>query len=276
MSRAPYDKEKVKKRNIKSKKDMMREMYGCKDCDCESYPWCINSYLGGLCRECFDLESYTHKKALRSNPGLYGVDRQSRVGRSVIDYPYIKLIPTPLDGDCLYRAISKAFDGKVTTEDLRYLVARCQSHVTFETYKELSGFMSEYRPVRAAHTLRDFRVLLKKTGDDVGCSNCVWGDENALSIISTMFRLGFMIFNEKGVLIQRITPERTSSYNDCKPGRYIMLLLNGSKAGQEHYNLLEFNRRTLLSEEEVKEIHKLLGDGGDGGNGGVVRRSSKK
>lgn len=259
--RAPYEKEKVKKRDLRSKKDMMREMYACKDCDCETYPWCVNKYIGGICRECFDLESYTHKKALRSKPGLYGVDKKeiSKLLTPIkIEYPYIKLIPTPLDGDCLYQSISKAFEGKITVEDLRYLVAQCQNNTTFQTYKELSGFMSEYRPIRGANSLRDFKILIKKTGEDVGCNNCVWGDENSLAIISTMFRLGFMIFNEKGSLIQEIYPERTSTFSTRDPSRYLLLLLNGSKSGQEHYNLLEFNHHTLLRPEEVSQISNLL------------------
>ena len=51
--RADYDKSKVEKRAIVDKKELMNEMYLCKECDCESYPYC--SVFGSLCRECFDL-----------------------------------------------------------------------------------------------------------------------------------------------------------------------------------------------------------------------------
>ncbi len=257
--RAPYSKDKIKKRKIDNKKDLMREMYGCKDCDCEKYPWC--TYLGGLCRECVDLHHYVHKKPLRSKAGCFSTDPNSIKDTPSIDYPYIKIIKTSLDGDCLFSAISEAFNGKLTIKDLRHLVARYQTRETFETYTELAGFMPEYRPIRAAHSLRDFRVLIKKTGDDVGIENCVWGDENSIQIISTCLRLGIMIFNEKGKFVQSITPERTSTFNDTKSSRYVLLLLNSSKAGNEHYNLLEFNKHTLLTEYEYSKMKNIISSG---------------
>lgn len=256
--RAPYSKEKIKKRKIIDKKGLMREMYACKDCDCESYPWCTK--LGGLCRECIDLQNYVHKKPLRSKPGRYDTDKSeiNNIAHTTLNYPFIKVIPTTLDGDCLYTAISIAFDKKITVKDLRHLVARYQTESTYNTYKELSSFMSEYRPIQPTKSLRDFRILIKKTGKDVGIGNCVWGDENTLQILSTSLRLGIIIFNEKGQYIQHIIPERTSTFNNTQPSRYILLLLNSGKSGNEHYNLLEFNRHVLLTEFEWKKMKNIL------------------
>lgn len=256
--RAPSSGNKILKRKILTKKNLMREIYACKECDCESYPWC--TFMGGLCRECVDLTSYTHKLALRSKPGKYSVDNlrnRERAQEPEIVHPYLKLINTPLDGDCLYKAISLAFNSKLTVEQLRYLVATHQSNNTFDIYKELASFMPEYRPIRAAHSLRDFRILIKKTGEDVGVNNCLWGDENALQIISTFLRLGIAIFNEKGQYIQQIVPERTT-FDNITPTRYALLILNSSKPGNEHYNLLEFNRHTLLTSSEWEKMKIII------------------
>ena len=254
--RAQFSKEKIKKRKILNKKDLMREMYACKDCDCESYPWCTIN--GDLCKGCVDIVRYTHQKPLRSNPGLYATQQQKRQPQSKIDYPYISLIATPPDGDCLYTAISLAFNQKITISDLRHLVARCQTNSTFETYKELSTFMPEYRAITGTRSLRDFRILIKKTGEDFGIGNCVWGDENALQIISTSLRLGIMIFNQKGKFLQQILPEKTTTHTNNRPSRYTLLLLNSGKAGNEHYNLLEFNRHRLLTDFEFAKMKNMI------------------
>lgn len=250
------------KRLITSNKDIMKEMYSCKECDCETFPWC--SSRGGLCTECVDLETYTHKRPLRKKPGKFGVEDSEQSSENSnstdypeITYPYIKVIDTPPDGDCLYKAISLAFDGKLSVQDLRNLVARYQSEGTFSTYRELAKYMPEYTPVKAAHNIRDFRILLKKCGQDVGCTMCVWGDENALQIFSTFLRLGIIIFNEKGQYIQKIMPERTNTYQNHNASRYVLLILNGSKPGNEHFNLLEFNKHTLLTPYEWEKMKGL-------------------
>lgn len=256
--RAPYCGDKTLKRKVLTKKHLMKEIYACKDCDCEQYPWC--SYLGGLCRECVDLNSYTHKRPLRSKPGQYGIDKNEIAKNEItsIKYPRIRVIKTEKDGDCLYSAISLAFNGKLSVKDLRYLVATHQSEDTFHTYRELSTFMPEYRPIRATQSLRDFRVLIKRTGEDVGPTNCLWGDENALQIISTFLRLGIKIFNEKGQYIQEIVPERTMTFDNTIPTRYVLLILNSSKPSNEHYHLLEFNKHTLLTKLEWDKMKNII------------------
>jgi hypothetical protein len=252
------------KRSITSNKDIMKEMYSCKDCDCGTYPWCSNR--GGLCSECVDLTTYTHKKPLRKKPGRFGSEDPEASPQDPdtypeITYPYITVIDTPPDGDCLYKAISFAFDEKLTVQDLRQLVARFQTDSTYGTYRELSKYMPEYTPVKAAHNIRDFRILIKKCGQDVGCSMCVWGDENALQIFSTFLRLGIIIFNEKGQYIQKIVPEKTNTYPSHTPSRYVLLILNGSKPGNEHFNLLQFNKHTLLTPYEWEKMRNLRSGG---------------
>lgn len=254
--RAPYMNDVNHKRKIVTKKDLKREMYACKDCDCECYPLC--TYMGGLCTTCMDLNTYTHKLALRSDPGEYGIPPNVEIYDPEITFPHIKIIKTDLDGDCLYSAISKAFKGKITVNDLRYLVAKHQDDVTFATYRELSSFMPEYRLIRPLESLRDFRILVKRSGQDVGVNNCVWGDENALQIISTFMRLGIKVFNEKGDYIQQIMPEETRVYTNTQPTRYVLLLLNSSKPANEHYNLLEFNKHTLLTKREWEKMKQLI------------------
>jgi len=254
--RAPHITSAPDKRKILSKKDLMREVYACKECDCEKYPWCV--YMGGLCKSCVDLNTYTHKMPLRNCPGEYSTPRDTKNRESKIEYPHLEIIKTELNGDCLYSAISLAFEGKISVNDLRYLVAHHQTPETYETYKDLASFMPEYLPIKAAHSLRDFRVLIKKTGDDVGVQHCVWGDENALQIISTFLRLGIKIFNEKGQYIQQIVPERTNSFNNTTPTRYVLLLLNSSKPANEHYNLLKFNKHTLLTHDEWDKMKSIL------------------
>ena len=261
IMRAPYSEKNVEKRKILTKKDLMRELYACRECDCERYPWCVN--LGGLCKECVDLNTYTHKLPLRSNPVKYAnpSDCLSNIKQPKMTDINIKIIKTKIDGDCLYSAISLAFDGLITIEDLRYLVAINQTEDTFKTYKELATYMPEYRVLSSANSIRDFRVLIKKSGEDVGVENCIWGDENALQIISTFLRLGIKIFNEKGQYIQQIIPERTTTYDNTTPTRYVLLLLNSSKPANEHYNLLQFNNHTLLTYGEWNKLKNIISGG---------------
>lgn len=251
-------KNKIKGRKIADKKALMKEMYSCKECECASFPWC--SKFGSLCKECVDLSSYIHKRPLRNNPGRYAIDPESShsIPNDNIDYPYIQVLKTSPNGDCLYKSISIAFDGLITVEDLRHLVARYQTQTTFDMYKELSKFMPEFRPIKGTSCLRDFRILIKKTGGDIGIGNCVWGDENSLQIISTSLRLGIMIFNEKGKFMQSLNPEPIYMHENTIPRRYILLLLNNSKAGNEHYNLLKFNNNTLLTDYEIQKMNKML------------------
>ena len=113
--RAPYCGDKNQKRKVLTKKDLMREMYACKECDCESYPWC--SYLGGLCRECVDLNSYTHKRPLRNKPGEYSVD-ESEIKKSdirKIDSPHITVIKTKEDGGARGGRLDSALANKLNS-----------------------------------------------------------------------------------------------------------------------------------------------------------------
>lgn len=254
--RASYDEKQVSKRKIVTKKDLMREMYCCKYCDCDGYPWCV--YMGGLCKHCVDLNEYHHKLPLRSRPGEYSSASRKTSKSPEITYPRLRIIKTDVDGDCLYQSISLALSGALSINQLRYLVSIHQTNSTFAAYKELSTFMPEYRQLHCIHSLRDFRLLIRKSGKDIGVKNCIWGDENALQIISTFLRLGIKIFNEKGQYIQEIIPERTSTFDNTNPSKYVLLLLNSSKPGNEHYNLMEFNHHTLLSHSEWEKMKSLI------------------
>lgn len=255
--RSEYNSLNVKKRFISDKKDLMREMCSCKDCECETYPYCINA-LGKLCKECFDIQYYTHKTPVKNDPGRFHLydNKNQRIDTPItpITHPYIKILSTALDGDCLYSAISLAFDKKITVEMLRFLVASNQNQDTYQAYKELSSYMQEYEPIKGTHSIGEFKILMKKTGEQIGCTACIWGDENALQIIATEYNLTFVIFNEKGQHIQKI-----NSLNN-QTSRYVLLLLNSSKQGNEHYNLLQFNNHRLITPYEWDMLKQTISE----------------
>lgn len=251
--RSEYNSLNVKKRFISDKKDLMREMCSCKDCECETYPYCTN-VLGKLCKECFDIKFYIHKTPVKNDPGRFHLF-ETQMSETPITHPYIKILSTALDGDCLYSAISLAFDKKITVEMLRFLVASNQNQDTYQAYKELSSYMQEYEPIKGTHSMGEFKILMKKTGEQIGCTACIWGDENALQIIASEYNLTFVIFNEKGQHIQKI-----NASNSNNQSRYILLLLNSSKQGNEHYNLLQFNNHRLLTPYEWDMLKQTISE----------------
>lgn len=238
-------------RKILTKRELMKEMYACKDCDCETYPWCTT--LHGVCGECFDINEYKHKQALRQEPGKYAIDRNNIKNKEpTITYPYIQKVSIPPDGDCLYKSISIAYDKKIDVKKLRCFVANKQTPHIYNTYKEISKSMKGYTPIEKINNLRELKMLIKKMGKDIGIRDCMWGDENSLQILVNIFNIQIVIFNEQGRLIQTITP----CDNNNTP-RYIMLSLNNQAPGNEHYSLLKFNNHALLTQNEWSYLKNI-------------------
>jgi hypothetical protein len=70
--------------------------------------------------------------------------------------------------------------------------------------------------------------------------------------LSNTFRIGVFVFNEKGKLIQSISPD------EYKAVRWMLIRLNGSQPGNEHYDLLQFNNNSLLTHPELKVLKEIL------------------
>lgn len=238
---------------INDLKELKRELYKCYKCNCDSFPMCID--IGGsgeLCTECFDVDKYAHKLVCTSKPGKFKTnDEKAKVVH--VKKPSINIVNMPSDGDCLYNAFKTAFNNGITVEDLRYLVSRKQSPESFRAYKTLADWkMAEFNAIRGSKTLREFKNVIQHPGSKVGASHCVWGDENAMRIISNAFYIGVLIFNEKGALIQTIKPE----FKNAK--RFILLQLNTRIPDNEHYDLLIFNEHTLITYNELSELKSIL------------------
>lgn len=238
---------------INDLKDLKRELYKCFKCNCETFPICME--LGGsceLCTECFDIEKFTHKQVCTSKPGKFQTSTE-KPKLIHVKNPRIKNIRMPSDGDCLYNAFVTALENGVTVEDLRYLVSRKQSPESFRAYKTLADWkMAEFNAIKSAKTLREFKNVIQHPGSKVGATHCVWGDENAMRIISNTFYIGVLIFNEKGTLIQTIKPE----FKNAK--RFILLQLNSRIPDNEHYDLLVFNNNKLITYNELSELKSIL------------------
>lgn len=240
---------------INELQDLKRELYKCYKCNCNTFPMCVEIGCSSeLCDECFDLENYTHKLPCKSNPGRFQFSDKPPHSIKPPSKPTISVINMPSDGDCLYRAFSTSFNNGITVDDLRYLVSRKQSVESFQAYKTLADWkMSEYSAIKGAKTLREFKNVIQYPGSKVGPQHCVWGDENAMRIISNAYRLGILIFNEKGSLIQTIKPEfnRTSK-------RYVLLRLNSRFQNNEHYDLLVFGGHALITYNELSKLKEIL------------------
>ena len=233
-------------------KEINRELRYCYKCDCETYPYC--SIDGHPCPECFDLYSFSHKSCDKHKLGMFIKTQSSRLQKQIkIVDPYIQIIATDPNGDCLYKCLSEAFLGKISVKNFRNLVAQNQSIDTFQAYKTLAENRPEYSCVKAARTLRQFKNLIQRLGRDIGVNQCLWGDENALQIISNVWHISFKIFNEKGYQIQSIIPEHK------QVSRIVLLRLNQSEGeGVEHYSLMFYNNHTVLTQFEWKHIKYLL------------------
>lgn len=235
-------------------KHLKREIYKCYNCDCETFPYCIATGKDcEFCDVCFDSKKFRHRMPDIKNPGLFLKDQLVPEKKVSVTHKKITIVRMPSDGDCLYNTFVKALDCGVTVEDLRYLVSRCQTHESYAAYKYLADSgVSEFKPVRATKTLREFKNIIQYTGQRVGAEGCVWGDENAIRVLSNTFRLGILVFNEKGKLTQSIKPE------EYKPRRWMLIRLNGAHPGNEHYDLLQFNRKSLLTEIELKALRSII------------------
>ena len=231
------------------------QYYTCYMCDCQTFPYC--SIDGFVCNECFDVKNYIHYTKDKE-PGVFkknnNVNQVSSLEKNSIIYPYIQDIITIGNGDCLYECVSHAFCDKISIEDFRNLVAQNQTKDTYEMYKVLSKSNSEYKCIKKVKTFRQFKNVIQRCGWDInGYKNVMWGDENAINIISGEWNIIFVIFNEKGIQLQSID----NTENAVNP-KYILLRLDSSKKGNEHYDLISFNKHTLLSKFEWVYLNELL------------------
>jgi hypothetical protein len=225
-----------------------KDLNKCHYCNCKTSPLCTIN--GSICHDCFDVWAFKHKRFDTHNLSCIGfcLDEPDHEPDKSKEYtpkrPKIELIPIPGDGDCLYTCISKALPTKISVKDLRKLVANHQTEETFNNYK--NSFPEEFK----FETLMQFKNFIKRTGEENGTGNCMWGDENAMQIISNEFLLHIVIFNRKGDFIQSIEPEFDPEEEIPRryAKRYILLMLDNETANCEHYSLLKFDRKRLISE----------------------------
>lgn len=247
--------------NISISPNELAELTRCYRCDCMTGPMC--TWQGEPCTECFDLSSYCHKNPDPREPGKHVREHVAELQPEVpIVDARIKIIPTKPTGDCLYECIVIALNAlvlrniahtRITIDDLRSLVSRKQTEDSFHAYRALSHDQPEYLCLQQTKTLRAFQNIVRVCGRDVGAEHCLWGDENSIHVIANTYRLRIAVFNEKGKLAQFVKPESHT------PARTIVLRLNRSSPGEEHFELMQFNRHTLLYESEWRWLCKRLG-----------------
>jgi hypothetical protein len=237
------------------------ELQRCFKCDCRTYPIC--TWFGEPCKECFQPASFRHKRSCGDRPGLFENGPSASDARTE-DRPLIHTrvteIRTSANGDCFYDCIAKALNrylnksvatAEIGTAELRYFASRQQTQATFEAYRTASlANEDEYKCVARARNLRAFRNAMQQTGDEVGVENCLWGDENALQIVSDAFHLRILVFDQRGQMIQVIGQEGFK--------HTLLLRLNRNKTGQEHFTLLAFNEQTVLVPNEWTWLKKHL------------------
>lgn len=232
--------------------DNTLELWKCYMCDCERYPFC--NVMGEVCQYCFDIQHFEHKIPIKEIPGKFHKKKCGPHCQKSASYtpknPKFKLISSKGNGDCLYESVENAFNSSFTIEDLRNFVSFKQNPDTFDAYKNIG----EYKMLlENAEDYHDFRHLLQKTGAEHGITDCVWGDENTLYYLSNELGVTFVIFNQKGSLLQKIEPE----HEFCKR-RYITLHLNNEDSGREHYDLLVFDENKILNEAMWQSLLKMF------------------
>ena len=249
----------------------MDELLKCFKCNCETKPFC--SVNGRPCDKCIDICTLVHYQPREILPGTHikkKCKHSSSASASRKTFPFdtisvggkgLIVIKTKGNGDCLYESLSKAFGGLLTIEDLRALVSNNQTEAMYDNYMDLSDQNIFGKQLDTIESFAQFRHYIQKCGYDDSCGgssgNVMWGDENAIQIISNVWLLTFIVFNEKGNIIQRVEPAKTGVCGrGCCP-RYVLLRLNGHSPGQEHFDLLQFNGRTLLCEDDWGKFTKL-------------------
>lgn len=244
------------------------ELLKCYKCDCIGKPYC--NIKGELCDECFDYKHFCHRKPRSKFPGTFlkvkcSFDRCKKTAVYKNNKKTFYVVRGPGDGDCLYTAISNAMGGTISVKDLRRLISRKQTNDMYKAYVELSKTTNEFQVVQQVNSFAQYRHLIQLCGSEVGPDQCIWGDENALSIISNEFGFTFVIFNEKGNVIQTITPSHNGDTCDntndvtnnkqCNKHakctvcvkRFVLLRLCGTDNNEGHYDLLKFNGHSILS-----------------------------
>jgi hypothetical protein len=206
---------------------------------------------------------------------------------------------SPPDGDCMYTCISNALDQKVSVKELRRLVSLRQTKEMYDAYMDLYDMthpvmndtndeyneynennenendrhshshintttgtteLPEFTTLEHIKSFDQFRHLIQLCGSEVGTGDCMWGDENALQICSNEFGITFVIFNEKGSIIQKVTPilDKIVPTNTIFCHRFVLLRLNGGTIGQEHYDLLKLNGDTIITLEKWEYLTKTI------------------
>jgi hypothetical protein len=225
----------------------IKELTKCFYCDCATDKTGVCTWHGEPCKECFDVTTYQHYQVDPNHPGLF-TQSTARNELRRIEHPRISEIPTDPNGDCLYDCVSKALGG-VPISDLRAFVSRSQTQDTFEAYRTISRNSPGYDVLQKVRTLRGLKNTIQRCGSTVGSNECLWGDENAIQILSNGYLLRFAVFDTTGKMIQNVEPEPLGTPSKT-PSRTVLLRLNRSTAGSEHFTLLTFNRQTLLQAHE--------------------------
>ena len=231
------------------------EILKCHQCDCLTAPYCT---IGGeLCRECFDYSHFQHRDPRVKFPGTFlnfctetRKCKQCSSSRAHVKEKGVKFYVerSAGDGDCMYTCISNAMDNIISVKDLRRVVSRRQTRAMYDAYMDLlADNCPEYQNLEHINSFDQFRHYIQQCGSEIGSEACMWGDENALYLLANEYGFTFVVFNEKGSIIQKIQP--INSDTEIVYPRYILIRLNGGSKGHEHYDLLKFNDYTILTQD---------------------------
>lgn len=233
----------------------MTELCRCFKCDCETYPFC--TWLGEPCTECFNVDHLQHGEPNPNKPGEHTPSAHAVLEQRPLVRTFIEEVRTQPNGDCLYEAIQLALnhyvrgEKMITIEDLRGAASRYQTSDTFHAYQALAANQPEYRCISKSRTLRGFKNIMQRCGEEVGPEHCLWGDENTIEVFSRLFKIRFAVFNDKGKLVQLVQASRGVHHT-------VLLRLNRSRPGEEHFSLLRFNGETILQAHEWNWLKNRL------------------
>lgn len=163
------------------------------------------------------------------------------------------IVQLAADGDCFYRAIELATDGRVSVAMSRGRVA---AGLTQDHYDALVAAYTvsprEYAFMRRARTLDQLRDRQRLCGCDVGSRVCVWADWAQIQLVATLFQFTILVRDAKAGFSMTISPENTHVTSTDAPSgekrRYVHVI----RVDECHYNVVTIGGHALLSHTQVE------------------------
>ena len=145
-----------------------------------------------------------------------------------------KIINSPHNGDCFFKAISKAL--KIKSEVLRKDVSENITIEHLNFWKEIweNTLSEEFDFMCDVNTIKELREKIK--------TNEFWGEEVSIEILQKKYNLGIII-------IDGITEKIFKNFDISDDKEYIILYYN-----KNHYNLIKYNNLLIFNNNNLPNI----------------------